>query len=61
MDFVHNPYRCGPLRVGMYGHDPAVKLSSWSLSHISQHLIYFTTIIVSIVDSALAVFRRLAI
>ena len=18
MDFVHNPYRCGPLRVGMY-------------------------------------------
>ena len=19
MDFVHNPYRCGPLRVGMYG------------------------------------------
>ena len=20
MDFVHNPYRCGPLRVGMYVH-----------------------------------------
>ena len=19
MDFVHNPYRCGPLKVGMYG------------------------------------------
>ena len=19
MDFVHNPYRCGPLRVGRYG------------------------------------------
>ena len=19
MDFVHNPYRCGPLRVGKYG------------------------------------------
>ena len=19
MDFVHNPYMCGPLRVGMYG------------------------------------------
>ena len=19
MDFVHNPYRCDPLRVGMYG------------------------------------------
>ena len=21
MDFVHNPYRCGPLRVGRYGVD----------------------------------------
>ena len=22
MDFVHNPYRCGPLRVGRYDLDP---------------------------------------
>ena len=26
MDFVHNPYRCDPLRVGMYAYNPNIDL-----------------------------------
>ena len=27
MDFVHNPYRCGPLRVGRYDLTPGLATS----------------------------------
>ena len=27
MDFVHNPYRCGPLKVGMYAIVPLFLLT----------------------------------
>ena len=34
MDFVHNPYRCGPLRVGRYASFPFfIFLSAASTSH----------------------------
>ena len=29
MDFVHNPYRCGPVRVGMYVLDTHTLLLDW--------------------------------
>ena len=34
MDFVHNPYRCGPLRVGMYdrGEIPVRQVIVWHWS-----------------------------
>ena len=30
MDFCHNPYRCGPLRVGMYAITPNISIKSKS-------------------------------
>ena len=32
MDFVHNPYRCGPLRVGRYDSGPSW-VNSWTMSN----------------------------
>ena len=39
MDFFHNPYRCGPLRVGMYGSHGTCRLQK----HVYVHLLLFKT------------------